>query len=521
MRARILGELGQLAIEVQDYQSAEQHLSKAVALLQSSGHVDDVNWVETLTAYGNSLSAMGRNEDAIAILKQSLAERIRLNGETSSSAVTGQVTLAAALAKSGQNDAAAVIYEGALAAFRDHADTTNPLFLALTLGYADLLERTGQTDAAGQLFDQAADMSEQTPEGKQPFDVVTYQQLANRALAQDRLEDASSYLASAQSRLSDADPALSDIRILEGHIALRTGELDLALQNAPLVENGQWLKISPIEEQPYAPYDSAYQITQLAPESTVTDSTDVVREPNAALAQGSELAVAAAINQDFRLDRFTQIGILLFEDGQFNGYQMAGKTEAFSQEPVLGTDHEGNLHVAWREGGQGNIVYYAVTEPEARSNLDRIGLNDIANFALSGGIEVITGVLFFPLACVWLFPGLFLIGVWHYWRGESDMDEPATIVVLVISIIVSLVMKFLFLPTITTYVPFSAWVDISARWETALRFLVPVITMGIGLLVAWRLHRRTPSALAFFFWFIAADAVLTLAIYGVTFLGVF
>ncbi len=291
--------------------------------------------------------------------------------------------------------------------------------------------------------------------------------------------------------------------------------------DAPIVENGQWLKIAPDEAQPYAPYESAYQISQLAPPSDITNSTDVVREPFATLPRGSELAVAASINQDFRLDRITQVGLLLFKEGAFTGYQMAGKTEAFSQEPVLGTDDEGNLHIAWREGGQGSLAYYAVTEPEARANLDRMGVNDVANVALNGGIEVVTGILFFPLACVWLFPGLFLIGIWHYWRGESDMDQPATIVVLVISIIVSLVMKFLFLPTITTYVPFSAWMDVSSRWETILRFLVPVITMAIGLLVAWRLHKRTPSAMAFFFWFIATDAVLTLAIYGVTFLGVF
>ena len=184
-------------------------------------------------------------------------------------------------------------------------------------------------------------------------------------------------------------------------------------------------------------------------------------------------------------------------------------------------DAAGHLHVAWREGGQGSLAYYAVTTAEGRAELDRMQVNDVANVALSGGIEILAGVLFFPLACIWLVPGLFLIGLWHLWRGDSDLNNRGTIVVLVISIIVSQVMKFLFLPTITTYVPFSAWFDVSPTWELPLQLIMPVLTLSAGLLVAYLMRRRTPSGLAFFFWFTATDAILTLAIYGVTILGVF
>ena len=67
----------------------------------------------------------------------------------------------------------------------------------------------------------------------------------------------------------------------------------------------------------------------------------------------------------------------------------------------------------------------------------------------------------------------------------------------------------------------TSWFDVSSSWERILLFVMPVITIGVGLLVAFLMRRRTPSGLAFFFWFTAADAVLTLAIYGVTILGVF
>ena len=313
--------------------------------------------------------------------------------------------------------------------------------------------------------------------------------------------------------------AIFNIRGLEAGTG--TTEYMAFPKDSPQAGNGEWLRISPDEEQPYAPYESAYRISQLAPPTDTSGSTDMVREPFTTTGRGNELAVAAAINQDFRLNRYTQVGTILFADGKFTGYQMAGKTDAFSQEPVLATDDEGNLHIAWREGGTGNLAYYAVTTPEVRGDLDRMEGADIANVALNGGIEIITGILFFPLACIWLFPGFLIIGLWHFWRGESDMSEPSTIIVLIIAIVVSQVMKFLFLPTITTYVPFSAWLDVASNWEKTLRTIVPVFTMIVGLLVAWRMHRRTQSAVAFFFWFMAADGILTLAIYGVTILGVF
>lgn len=288
----------------------------------------------------------------------------------------------------------------------------------------------------------------------------------------------------------------------------------------PQRANGQRLRISPEEEQPYAPYESAYQITQLAPPLGVASSTDFVREPDLAGGRGDELAVAVAINQDLRLDTIIQVGMAIFKDGQFDGYQMAGKTDSFSQEPVLATDEEGGLHIAWREGGQGSLAYYAVTTAEGRASLDRFQASDVTNVAFSGGIEVVTGILFFPLACIWLVPGLLLIGLWHIWRGESELNNIGTIIVLIISILVSQLMKFMFLPTIITYVPFSAWLDVSPSWQQPLLFTVPVLTMLVGLLVAFLMHRRTPSGLAFFFWFTATDAILTLAIYGVTILGV-
>jgi len=289
----------------------------------------------------------------------------------------------------------------------------------------------------------------------------------------------------------------------------------------PQITIPQQITISSAEEQTYTDYAGAYNLTQIAPPSGVRNRTSFIREPKATTGRDNELAVALTMSQDFRLNAFVQVATALFKDGEYIGYQIAGKTEAFSQKPILATDDNGNLYMAWRDGGRGTLAYYALTTEVGQAALNRMEVNDFATVAMNGGVEVIAGMLFFPLACVWLVPGFLIIGLYHFWKGESDMKEPVTIILLVISIAVSQVMKFMFLPTMMTYVPFSAWLDIPTSWHSAMIIIVPGLTAVIGLLFAWFMHKRTESGLAFFFWFTAIDAILTLAIYGVNFLGVF
>jgi peptidoglycan/LPS O-acetylase OafA/YrhL len=81
--------------------------------------------------------------------------------------------------------------------------------------------------------------------------------------------------------------------------------------------------------------------------------------------------------------------------------------------------------------------------------------------------------------------------------------------------------KFATLPTMSTYVPFSAWIDIPASWDIFLLYGVPVAIFLIGMLVAiWVQWKRSPSTLTFYISLVLVDAALSLAIYGVNFLGV-
>jgi len=56
-----------------------------------------------------------------------------------------------------------------------------------------------------------------------------------------------------------------------------------------------------------------------------------------------------------------------------------------------------------------------------------------------------------------------------------------------------------------------------------LRIGVPLATLGIGLLLSWWISRRQDNRAVLIFFFVTAgvDALLTLMIYGVNFLGAF
>ena len=92
---------------------------------------------------------------------------------------------------------------------------------------------------------------------------------------------------------------------------------------------------------------------------------------------------------------------------------------------------------------------------------------------------------------------------------------------VVVSIIAYQLSKALFMPSIISYVPFSAWLDIPEEMKASLRFIVPVIVMVIGIVVAEVVRRRRPSTSALVYFLIACgvDAIFTLGVYGVGYLG--
>lgn len=293
--------------------------------------------------------------------------------------------------------------------------------------------------------------------------------------------------------------------------------------NAPQISNSERLRLLTDEDLPYAPYQGGYQLTQLAAPSGIRGASDYVYRPDTAVGRGSDLAVAVETNQQSRLQTYTQIAVLVFAEGELQGHEMATKTESFSRDAILDVDASGQLHLIWREGAQGETVFYATTAPDAKNALDNLSQEDVFGALLTGGMESVTGILFFPVAFLWLLPGLGLMGLWKLHISDDEFSHPVTILLFIISVAVYETIKVLFLPTMTVYVPFSAWVDVGPAWRRPLLIGVPIAIFALAALAATVVYKRaeSKSGLLAYFALAATDAILSLAVYGVNFLGVF
>jgi hypothetical protein len=108
-------------------------------------------------------------------------------------------------------------------------------------------------------------------------------------------------------------------------------------------------------------------------------------------------------------------------------------------------------------------------------------------------------------------------------KGEQRLISPATLISLGIAVAVFLGIKYFSLPGLREYVPFSAWLPLPEWLQGILQFFVPISISLLALLVAWYFtyRRETKSPVYFMLIFAGADAVMTMAIYGVLIYGGF
>lgn len=307
----------------------------------------------------------------------------------------------------------------------------------------------------------------------------------------------------------------------------------------------------PVEEQPYETFESSLALTQLSHPLSIQEAADEYGEevdhmsdlhgdwtelvgaasaymvsPSAmigrseAMDDGDVLAAAMAISQDDGLDSQLQIAMLLFAEGRYLGYSIAGRTDGLSDDPVLALGSKGDLHLAWREGARGVGVSYATTAPAARAALDKLTISDFTYLVLQGGLESLVSIMFIPLASWWMVPGLLLMILYARFRRQSTIAEPVSWIPLLVAVAAYVLMKFMFLPTMTTYVPFSAWLQVPGFLEIPFRLGIPLAILLVAILAANKVRvRYSSSAVIFYVALVLTDAVLTLAVYGVNYMG--
>jgi len=130
-----------------------------------------------------------------------------------------------------------------------------------------------------------------------------------------------------------------------------------------------------------------------------------------------------------------------------------------------------------------------------------------------------------PFVLVWLIAPVILIGLSSLIREENErLNSRGTLISLGLALLALWAGKFISLPQMQDYVPFSAWLPIIPSWmDLLLQVGVPLFFAGLGLLLAWQFTYRRQYASLFFFVVIYAlvDGLLTMAVYGVLVYGAF
>jgi hypothetical protein len=221
-----------------------------------------------------------------------------------------------------------------------------------------------------------------------------------------------------------------------------------------------------------------------------------------------------------------QVGTLFIQDGLATGYQLLSFTTTPSSAPTLIGDASGDLYVSWVEPDENGFrAYFASTAPDIQQALRSLTALDIGRFAGATIFGLVTGALLSPIAAVlWLFIPLAILALTSpLRRGDQHLSSPGTAVSLFLAVAAYLAVKFLSIPGIRDYVPFSAWLPLPEWLQAPLQYAVPIAITIVALLTAWHFtyRRGRMSPLFFIMIFAAMDGVLTMAVYGVVVLGAF
>jgi hypothetical protein len=245
-------------------------------------------------------------------------------------------------------------------------------------------------------------------------------------------------------------------------------------------------------------------------------------------AQATELAIAFHTKLAYlRRKEQGQVSTVFFRNGAPFAYQQISFTPASSGFPAILSDQAGQLYITWLESGaeSGYDVYFSSTAPDIRKALGGITWGDVGQLGAETLFGLLGGVALVPLALAWVVAPLVVLGLTSVIRRKDEgFTSPGVIISLALAIAAYWVSKLALMPTIRDYVPFSAWLPfIPSAVYLPLQAAVPLLITGLALAVAWRYTygRESPSPFFFLLIYVAVDAALTMAVYGVTFYGAF
>ncbi|MDH5507165.1 MAG: hypothetical protein OEZ02_08090 [Anaerolineae bacterium] len=234
-----------------------------------------------------------------------------------------------------------------------------------------------------------------------------------------------------------------------------------------------------------------------------------------------EMAVALRARLPYlRNKERQQVGVAYLADGVAQSYQLLSFTIANSVSPLLAQDNDNYMYITWLESEKdGNRVYFASTAPDIKTALKPVTKVELVNISLETIFGIMSGLFLIYIPLMWAVAPMAVMLVTSKLRRESEsIFAFGTILSLGFSLVIYWVVKLTLLPSLLTYVPFTAWLPmITENWYPALKFGVPALITVISVFLAWRFtykqDRRMPLFLLLIY--MGIDGVLTMAIYGV------
>ncbi|MBN1582501.1 MAG: hypothetical protein JXA89_17465 [Anaerolineae bacterium] len=276
--------------------------------------------------------------------------------------------------------------------------------------------------------------------------------------------------------------------------------------------------LPPLSQPDYSPYAGPYGYTQLdllSPDE-ILYSSDFVNAPSAAGGQQSELPVAFSLMTHSQSDSQIQVAMGVFAQGNQVGYQLASKTPGASLIPLLASDIDRNLHLAWIDtaGFRAYDVYYATNAPEAKQWLNRTSTSDVVLVTADVIWGVFSGLGLLPIAGIWVFSGLVWIVGFFTFSGYEDLEYTGGKVGFAVSIVIYVLAKSIFLPGLSAGTPFLQLFPKELAVVFSIAVPVLLLLLGIGAVYLYSRRAARPTIFRAYFILALVDTVLTLVLYA-------
>jgi hypothetical protein len=283
----------------------------------------------------------------------------------------------------------------------------------------------------------------------------------------------------------------------------------------PALVNPRTIGLPPDAMPSYTDHTSPYGYSELALVAPGY-SSDFVNAPTTVQRQESELPVAFSLMVQSTAESMMQLAMAVLSEGELVGYQLASDTSSASVLSTMVADADASLHLAWLDtaGFRQYDVYYASTAPQVKAWLDRTSPDDVVLRVAHLIWGIVSGIGLVPIVAIWNLPPIIWLILFYMVSGQEELDQIGAKLGMLVTIIIYVASKLLFLPGLSAGTPFLY--QVSSGTTATLTTAVPVAMLILALGAIYLYARRSDRASIFkaYLIFAIADGLLTIVLYA-------